>query len=127
MLELKVTLRISSKEHTLLDLERILGKPSNGYSKGDIYSRNKIKREQSLWALESSSLPNADFESHLNEIIDFLDNKKKKLSDLRGKCELDIFCMLSSDNGQGGAVLSSQVMKKISQYRLDIILDVYAE
>jgi hypothetical protein len=127
MLEFKATLRIFSQGYTLVELTKILGDPTRGYSIGDSYSRNKKSREQTFWSLESSSLPTDDFESHLNDITSFVNSKEQDLVNLRNKCELDIFCMLSSDNGQGSATLPSQVLKKVSRYDLDIVLDVYAD
>jgi hypothetical protein len=126
MLTFKVTLRVFSADYTLMDLTRILGEPTKGFSVGDTYSRGKNKREQSLWALESTSLPTESFEVHLKEIINFLDGKVEEVAGLVARCKLDLFCMLSSDNGQGGALLSSLTMEKISRYNLDMQFDVYA-
>lgn len=127
MLELKATLRISSEKYSLPDLEKLLGPPSHGYAKGDAYSFGKRAREQSQWALESSSPPTKGLDSHIKDILAFLDSKKAELAGIRNECDLDVFCMLSSDNGQGSTTLSSEVMEELSRYRLDIVLDVYAE
>ncbi len=42
-------------------------------------------------------------------------------------CEIDIFCMISSDNGQGTTVLPSQLIKLISVHDIDVVLDLYME
>ncbi len=60
MLTFQARLRVWSKECSLTELENVLGPASTGYSIGDVYSRGKRKREETLWALKSSLLHNAD-------------------------------------------------------------------
>jgi len=127
MLEIKVTLRISSTKYALQYFQQILGEPTTGFSIGDEFLSGKRQREFTLWALESSNLPSDDFDTHLAEILNFLDAKYLDISKLFSDYEMDLFCMFSSDNGQGGAVLSANTMKKISSYNLNLVFDVYVE
>lgn len=127
LLDFKVTLRVSSKNDTLSDLIKNLGEPTKGFSIDDLYSKGKRKREFTLWSLESSKQPSDDFDSHLGDILNFLDRRSSCISKLSCNCEMDLFCMFSSDNGQGGAVLSAATIKKLSSYELDLVFDVYAE
>ena len=127
MLKFKAGLRVWSKEYTLVQLEDVLGPSPSGHSIGDTYSRGKRKREETLWTLKSSLLKVDSFESHLNQLVDFLITNKSVLSDLRHKCEMDLFCMLKSDNGQGTTMLPYKLMKKLSDHKLDLILDVYVD
>ncbi len=125
MLEYKVTLRIFSKSCQLDELSTALGNPTKGYSIGDLFSRNRKKRELTFWSKESSTSDN--FESHLNEILSFIDLKESEMTKLKETCEFDLFCMLSSNNGQGTTELTPKVMRKIADYDLNLILDVYLD
>jgi len=127
MLDFKATLRISSDKLTLEEIKLFFGEPTKGFSIGDDYSKGKCKRKFTLWSLESSKSSSDSLESHLENILNYLDAKKLDIPILEGDYEADIFCMLSSDNGQGGATLSASMMEKISSYNLKLVLDVYAE
>ena len=127
MLDFKVTLRVASDKHTLEEIKFILGEPTKGFSIGDDYSKGTRKRKFTLWSLESSKSPDEILESHLEEILNYLDSRKLDISIFVDVFDADISCMLSSDNGQGGATLSAKLMKKISEYNLNLVLDVYAE
>lgn len=126
MLEIKVTLRVFSANYSLPELTAVLGDPTNGFSLGDIYGRKERVREQTLWALDSSVPPDEDLESHANSIVAYLDSRAAAIAGLAGKCEMDLFCMLRSDNGQGGATLPCRIMEKLSSYKLGMVFDVYA-
>ena len=51
--------------------------------------------------------------------------KEAVISNLRHKCEMDFFCMLRSNNGQGTTMLPPEIMKKLSEHKLN--LDVYID
>lgn len=127
MLKFKAQLRVWSKEYTLPEIEHFLGIPSKGHSIGDKYSRGRKVREESLWVLRSSLMGNETFEVHLNHLIEFLDAHAGVLSRLKQKCEMDLFCMLSSNNGQGTTVIPSNIMKTLAAYDLNLVLDVYVD
>jgi hypothetical protein len=123
MLDYKVTLRISSKDHSLEDLSSLLGKPSRGYSVGDLYSRENKNREFTLWCKKSSS--SESFELQLIEMLNFLESNESIIINLKESCEIDLFCMLRSNNGQGATKLSSPLMRRIAYHDLNITLDFY--
>lgn len=126
MLDTKVTLRVFSNCIDLLAIKEVLGEPSKGYSKGDSFSKGNKTRENSYWSLESSLNPSAKFESHVAEILNYIESKADVFSRMQNECEIDLFCMLSSDNGQGGFSLPVSLSEKLSEYRLDIVFDIYA-
>lgn len=128
-LDIKVTLRVFSRNHSLSYLNKTIGESSNGFSMGDKYSKGKQVREYSHWAIDSSNIDSRnDFDTHLSEILNFFDKKKKTFLQLKGEeCEIDIFCFFSSDNGQGGAKLSAETMSRLTEEKLDLVFDVYAE
>jgi hypothetical protein len=51
-------------------------------------------------------------------------NKNAFLS-LKEECDMDFFCYLGSENGQGGVVIPSGMSKQLSDYDLNLVLDVY--
>lgn len=126
MLDIRVSLRVSSEVVSLKELERLLGRASSGHSKGDAFSRGSKKRSQTVWILESSRSPRENMEEHINEILCFIDGKKPEFTYLGSTCSFNLFCMLSSENGQGGAVLSPQILSRVSDYNLELVLDVYS-
>jgi hypothetical protein len=125
MLSIKATLRVFSKVHTLPAIGELLGEPTKGFSKGDEWAPGKRMRETTLWALESTAGRSESLETHLWQLISFLDEKPQALSELKD-CKKDLFCMLGSDNGQGGATLSCALLRQIAKHGLDIVFDVYA-
>jgi hypothetical protein len=126
MLETKITLRVVSTVRTLSELERTLGSPSRGFSKGDISRSSGKPREKTYWGWQSKSPRSAPFESHLQELLAFIDSIKE-FEQLQESCEVDVVCMLSTTNGQGGATLSYASLAALAALRLDLVLDVYGD
>ncbi len=127
MLEIKVTLRVYSQKISLKNItDQLQCEPEYGFSRGDLYARDRRTRDHSLWTIESKLSPKDDFEQHILTVLDFMDNKQDAIVQLKKDCTIDLFCYLGTENGQGGAVLSSQVMKKVIQHDLNIMLDVHA-
>ena len=91
-----------------------------------INKKGDRKRKFSLWALESSKAPKEDFDAHLGELLGFLDDKYPLLKSFTDY-QIDVFCMFSSDNGQGGATLPASTMTRLAGYNLDLIFDIYAD
>ena len=128
-LDIKITLRVFSKTHTLAELTKILGEASAGFSLGDTYSRESKNREYTYWSFVSPSIGNClSLDQHLEQILQFCKCKHNELLMLRKQgCNIDTFCMLASDNGQGGAFLSTQSMGQLAENDLSITFDVYAD
>lgn len=128
-LEIKATLRLFSKTHTLSVLTDLLGEPTIGFSIGDLYSRGKYNRDNTYWGFESSNIKaNQNFDEHIIEILSFYDQKNSEFTTLRSEgCIANVFCLFASNNGQGGATLSSVTMKKLHKLKLDLVFDIYAE
>lgn len=127
MLEFKATLRISSKTMTLNELKEYIGEPTRGFSIGDEFSRGKRKREFSYWGWELTPVVKTSLELHIGKIVDILKEKQPKINEIADKIDIDIFCRISSDNGQGGAVFPSKLMKVLAPYGIDVVFDLYME
>lgn len=128
-LDFRATLRVFSKVHTLAELSKLIGEPSGGFSIDDGFSKGKRKRDHTFWSIDSSHIdPKSEFSVHLKEILNFYDSNKDGLSKLKGDgCTINVFCLFSSNNGQGGATLPAEIMLRLSQLNLDLVFDVYAD
>jgi hypothetical protein len=129
--EFKVTLRISSRVHSLLEIIDILGKkPSRGHEKGEVISAKSLTprfREESLWFLESGISKNSSIDEHLLKITEFIDNNFDSIRNLTLiGCDISLYCCLTTFNGQGGFVLTNEVIKKFSALPVDIVFDFYS-
>ena len=71
-LEIRVTLRLYSKNHALSELVNILGEPSKGFSIGDTFSKGKKTREHTFWSFDSSNISSKKcLDEHIKEILFF--------------------------------------------------------
>jgi len=61
------------------------------------------------------------------QVLSFLDARVDALSRIRQQCDMDLSCMLSTDNGQGGALLSDTVMRRLADHHLSVVFDVYSD
>ncbi|MCK9620235.1 MAG: DUF4279 domain-containing protein [Methylobacter sp.] len=129
--ESKVTLRISSSMHSLLEIIDIIGEiPSKGYEKGDVISAKSLTqryREESLWFLESGLHQSATIDEHLLKVSEFIDTHFDKLKKLISiGCDITLYCCFTTYNGQGGFVLTNEIIKKFSTLPIDIVFDLYS-
>ena len=132
MIRSKVTLRIHSDELTLEDIANILGYSSalRNYSIGDMRGgrTNKKPSKYSLWSLSSDTLipEDSDFDKHIESILDFIEKHSKKFDVVRADSDLDLFCFLSTDGSQGGAVISYELAERLADQKLNLVLDLYS-
>jgi hypothetical protein len=126
MLEIKATLRVFSTARTLAELTGILGPPDRGFSKGESSGPGGKQGPRTFWSWESRAGRSATFELHLQEVLSFID-AVEGFEQLRQDCEADVFCMLSTTNGQGGANLSHELMARLGARQLSLVLDVYGD
>ncbi|MDH5389191.1 MAG: DUF4279 domain-containing protein [Gammaproteobacteria bacterium] len=62
---------------------------------------------------------------HLMKILDVLEGKNKAIDYLANQeCEIDIFCYFETD-GQGGPTITSEIMKRLSLFNIDVSWDIY--
>ncbi|GAA60737.1 hypothetical protein P20652_2603 [Pseudoalteromonas sp. BSi20652] len=66
-------------------------------------------------------------ESHLSKITTVLESKQKEILELKDELDVDIFCSLTSDNGQGGAVVTAELMNLLSPFQVNVVFDLYME
>ena len=125
MLSFKATFRLTSTEVSLNKLTELLGEPSDSFAIGDTYSKARKKRTYNYWCRKSTLDEHIPLAEHLNQILDFVERKETEIDNLRPLCAMDIFCMLASDNGQGGAELPPELMSRAGRLGLAIGLDIH--
>ncbi|MBB1327389.1 DUF4279 domain-containing protein [Pseudoalteromonas sp. SR45-1] len=124
MLECKASLRVKSDSLSLEEIVYNLGEPTKGFSKGQEFGKVKKKRPHTQWMLTT------DEESSMQEAIDQLlcfYLERSINSDLKAKASIDIFCMISSDNGQGSFTIDSSLYEKLLKAGLKITFDFYSD
>lgn len=128
MLEIKASLRIYAKGTSLSEISsKFRDSHDFGYSEGDgMYAKNRYL--ETMWGKRSTCGGDADINTHVVELLDWLELRKKEFCKLtvESSVKSDIFVFLSSDNGQGGMTISSDVLIKLSEYELDFVIDVYS-
>lgn len=129
--ETKATLRISSSTHSLLEIIDIIGEnPSRGYSKGDaVSSKSPIQRyrEESHWFLESGLSKDSTIDDQLLKVVEFIESNFDKLKCLISiGCDLTVYCCFTTYNGQGGFVLTNDIIKRFAILPVDIVFDLYS-
>ena len=120
------TLCIASKDIHSDEITTILGVFSTETRPIDRSSKYKNRRGHHCWFFStkflSRSLDNAE---HLQLLLKTLNGKSKELELLRRRgCILDIFCRWDSD-GQGGFNLTTDLMKQLLEYGLEVTWDIY--
>jgi hypothetical protein len=127
MLEIKITLRIFSNKLAFDEIAKVMKIQADyGFSTGDQYARGRRTRESSLWSIESKLERTASFENHIISMLQFVNDHKEAIDELRASTTMDLFCYMGTQSGQGSAQLSAQTCRLIAQCGLSISLDIHA-
>lgn len=124
------SLRIISTSIMVDDISSIMHqKPSTWFNKGDIIggrgeNSNKL-REHTLWTLKSDVKQGASLDTHVEWFIVFLNHRLFALEELSKCCTFDLFCYSEAENGQGSIELPSALLKKLGDFKIDLIVDLY--
>ncbi len=123
------SLRISSETITLNEIcEKLNTRATRSYERGSPVnpkSSNSPLRQENLWILKSSLDDTLPLERHIEELVNFLEHNIDVFKTMFPKCEIELFCGFSSTYGQGGCILTSDLIKRISAFPIDIVLDLY--
>lgn len=123
----KASLRIHSDILTCNDITNILQlNPVQTFNKGEkISSNGKMIRDSSMWVFDSNLREEDTLEKHIENILDSLDKVKENYFKLVDKANCDIFSFYSTSNGQGSIALSNEIIKRLNDYSLELIVDLY--
>jgi hypothetical protein len=100
--------------------------PTRSGLKGErISSRNDAIRRTSFW-LKTSPLPDErPLHEHLEWLLDSFEPKHQVLSLISKEHSCDLFCGFSSENGQGGACLGTDLLGRLAGFGVPLVLDLY--
>lgn len=127
---IRISLRIASQVRSPEDIVTLLKiEPTVVHRIGEKMSmRNpsSTTRQENLVLIEFTSIRDTDFSEELLGVIRSLSEKRLELTTLKRDCDIEIFCGLFSDNGQGGFTLSSDNMAALHSLGIDVVFDFYA-
>lgn len=118
-------LRITSNSLELEEINVCLGKPTKGYSKGESFGKRNNLREHTQWVLSSNLSDSCPLGEHIDNLVEHY--KSSEYMRILSEIEIDLFCMLSSDNGQGGLLLSNKTLRNVAEQGISIVFDLYLD
>ncbi|OUC11925.1 MAG: hypothetical protein B0A82_24780 [Alkalinema sp. CACIAM 70d] len=112
------------------EIELRLGLASSSFGrKGEHLRGNPRYAKYPINVWVSKYLVNSDvpFEEQIAGLLDTLEPKADALKELLSlpDVEGELFLGFSSGNGQGGAIFSPELLKRIAEYGLSLSLDLY--
>jgi len=127
MLDSRASLRVYSSTLSLVEITNTIGvESSKGYSVNEPWDKYPDRiRKDSLWLKHSTLADDVELVEHLLQHLNFIENRKDIFLSLRDKCEIDLFCFLGSDNGQGGIYIPHNISKRLSELEIDLIVDIH--
>jgi hypothetical protein len=79
-----------------------------------------------LWKLNSSLADSEPLERHLRLLLESIAPAAEAVDALAANgYELDWFCFVSQDNGQGAVELSHNLLQSLSRHPISLVLDLY--
>lgn len=122
-------LRIASKTRRVEEISNILNvEPTESFDKGDIISvrsPNPSFRKEALWLFDSNIPKTALLEEHINKLIDFIKSQTNELLKLKNDCDIELYCEYTSYNGQGGFVITHNIIRELAELPIDIVINVF--
>jgi len=124
------SIRISTWESDLNFVSEALAiVPSRQHRIGDNRSpRNPQsgKYEESIWIYESPLPDNTELREHIDLVLSLLEARRVKMDAIHHRLSgIDIFCKFSSENGQGSVELGVNILKRLADQGVDLIIDLY--
>jgi hypothetical protein len=92
---------------------------------------NASLASHSSWTLStknSSECPseNSPISEHIQWIIERIEGRRKELSQLAANCDIEISCFLSTESTNCWFDIPHAMVKKLAEYKIDLVFDVYA-
>ncbi|PPC77712.1 hypothetical protein C4K68_09025 [Pokkaliibacter plantistimulans] len=123
MLTIRASIVIFSDKLRLDEMEKELGESKLGYSVGDKYCQGKRVRDINRWKVSFHEEEN--FDKCFDSVFHFFETNKDSIDKLRSVCDVRVSFMLSSNNGQGGFYIPSDIVKKMQELEIDYVFDAY--
>ena len=101
-------------------------RPTQTHLRGQRKSeRVSLAWKDSMWLLQSPLGTEEDLPRHLEWLLGKLEPKAGIVNEISAKFKMDFFCGFSSDNGQGGFTLSTELLRRLADIGIPITLDLY--
>jgi hypothetical protein len=123
----RCTLRIRSEAVPLATIVATMNAaPTRGHDASDAVGRTHPRRRGDALACFESSLPGtAPLHEHIEELVELVRARAGAIASLRATCDIDLFCMVASENGQGSCILEPALMGELATLGLSLSLDLY--
>jgi len=103
-------------------------KPTRSIKKGEKTNKRSVSSDfskESRWLLDSNLSDLASLEEHINQLLEVLEKNRSFLEKNIKSDEIEIRCTFSSETGQGGFVLDRSLLKRLSEFNIDLIVSLY--
>jgi hypothetical protein len=126
----KATLRVFTPESSLDFVSAALGVlPAQVHLKGEPRSKRNPQStvyEESVWLYDSELPDCSELHEHIDALLTLLERNADRVANIRQRItSMDIFCMYSSDHGQGSAILQAELIRRLAKHDIDLIMDLY--
>jgi hypothetical protein len=124
------SLRVFTDETVLKFISDALGvEPTKQRIKGELRSKRNPKSsvfEKCAWLYDSGLPDSCELHEHLDSLLKVLESNRVPLASIRHRiAAMDIFCMFSSEHGQGSAVLDADLLRRLGELDVDVAIDLY--
>jgi hypothetical protein len=126
----RVSLRLLGDGLPVADVEMMLDlTPSSVGRKGEHFRGNPryAKHPSNVWVWKYPAESDVPFEEQIAGLLDVIEPKKSALLEILSLpgVEGELFLGFGSQNGQGGALFSPALLKRIAECGLSLDLDLY--
>jgi hypothetical protein len=124
----RAALRIASAEHSIKFIISALEiEPTDQKNKMEVEAGVKgYGCNESLWIYESPLDERKELSEHIDFVLKILESREEAWLAIRRRISsADIFCMFSSDCGQGSVTLRANLVQRLARQKIDLIIDLY--
>lgn len=126
----EAALRVFTAESDVEFISSLIGvSPTERHLKGEPISKRNpgagVLRESS-WIYKSPLDDSRPLSDHIDAVLRILESPDADLKSLRSRVSsVDVFCMFSSESGQGSIELDSRLLQRLAKQQIDLIIDLY--
>jgi hypothetical protein len=124
------SLRAFTDETDLKFISEALGvAPTKQGIKGELRRKRNLKSsvfEKSVWIYDSGLPDTCELHKQIESLLKVVELNRVPLAGIRHRIDtFDIFCMFSSEHGQGSVELNAELLRRLGELNLDVIIDLY--
>src|SRR5262249_37901990 len=100
--------------------------PTYSHEVGDTFGRRGQRRTQAMWSPSTRADGRGRLAEHLARLLDRIEPQRSVIEELANEgCEMDWFCFVGVEGGQGGVVLDAGLLRRLAALPVELILDIY--